>query len=843
MRRRIYKLFMLIGALSLAISACNPSKMLEPAIATMVSEAVGEATQSSRPAESTPQVVSGLDGFGMGSATYLRTKDIETQYREMAALGIKYIREEIPWAEAQARPGSLNLDYRNGDLARALDLAERYGLQFVALLAYSPGFEVSNKAEFLNYWSSFVEALVARFGNQIDHWEIGNEMNTWWGKVRPGKAFEADWYMGMLAEAHRIIKAADPNDTVIVGGLVNTDSRSQGLDPFETLRLLAGLNVETYADVLALHLYWPNQLPEEPKATLAYGETVQLNMPDYVREFIAQSQRHLGRDLPIWVTETGVDLHALQGLAAKLSVETEHLQAVGLARTYLHLLSIPEVRAVFWYTWLNDSTGQSFAMNAKSKEVLHTMTQALAGGQALGRVSVLDAAGSEESRAWDYRFKRANGEILSYHWVSDQSLDTGDARLVPEGQASVKVYNPDQLLQDRPREIAPGESFNLVSVPGLMMGPLGQGQQIQIGAPAAPVQQRYPLAYTKEGNIWVYYPDTGEKQQITSDGSPLGSGGTVRYQDPKISTRGDWVAFMSRDIFIVYQLESGQYKTIPIHSDPEMVGDTLLGWDEDNYLYYTRTVGPCDITKSPMQGPDATEVYRYDPRSEASTLVYSMPSSEEAGHAYWIGTDISSRGRYVSFSSAACNIGGIFTTYIVDTKTGKQYHGSYGLSTVSHDEGMWAYNDNSFYLHRGFVHPMSRSFTSDDGDLMHVAAASMAWDQPNWSYDDRYVSFNASSIKDTGGLPYDINMGGAAEYMGLTIYDRLADQPPITMGAGPYDGSAYFQAWSPYNYDIAMVRYPNGFNPKYPSELWIYPKGSDEGLLVDSGLGITEADW
>lgn len=843
MKRQICNLIFLIVVWGIVLTACNPVNLVEPAIATMVTGAIGDSASTQAPVASNLPRIGGLDGFGMGSSTYLRTTDIESQYREMANLGIRYIREEIPWSEVQPNPRSFSLDYRNGALYHAMELSKKYQLEVVALLAYSPGFEPASKTEFLAFWSKYVSAIVERFGAQIDYWEIGNEMNTWWNKVRPGRSFEADWYVAMLAEAYKIIKAADPNDTVIIGGLVNTDSPAQGLDPFEVLRQLGTLHAAHYADALGLHLYWPNQLPEESKANLAYGETVQLNMPDYVREFIRQSQRHLGRNLPVWVTETGLDLNTIQGLASKLSIEAEHIQAVSLARTYLHLLSIPEVRAVFWYTWLNDNTRQSYAMNVKSKKVLQTMTTVLNGAEALGRVSVLDESGAEENCAWDYRFLRVNGETVAYYWTLDNSLDTGEARITPADHASLNIYNADQLLIDQPRVVVAGDSFNLISVPGLMIGPLQANQHIQIISQPTQTNQRYPLAYTKGGNIWVYYPDTQKKQQVTSDGQMTGSLDTFRYTNPKVSANGEWVAFTSPSQFVLYHLESGRYRTIPINSPSDMVGDTLLGWDRDNNFYFTRTIGICDLSKTPMQGPDATEVYRFDPVKESSELVYRLPSSDEASHAYWIGTAISSLGRYASFSYTACNIGGIFTTYIVDTQTGQQYRGSYGLSSVSNDETMYAYNDNSFFAHRGFVHPMTKNFATGELELLHVVAASMIWDQPNWSFDDRYVSFNASNIVDSSITTYDINMFGVAEYVGLTIYDRLADQPPIVGGAGPGDGRTYFRAWSPYNYDVAMVRYPEGFNPKYPSELWIYPMNSTEGLLVDSGMGIGEADW
>lgn len=422
--------------------------------------------------------------FGMGSNTHMRSQDIARDYKEMANLGVRFVREDIPWQEIQVSNYSYNLDYRGGILQEALIEAERNGLEVVGILAYGPGENVSysNKAEFISLWAGYVQKVVDRFGDYIDYWEVGNEVNTWWNKVRPDKTrFEAIVYSEMLYKAYTIIKEADSTDTVILSSLVNIDKSSQGLDPFQALSEMGSAQPGNYCDAIALHLYWPGRDPDEAIRTLVRGRETYLTMEEYVKLFITESDRILGQRKPIWITEVGYDFEQMGPLMNRYGLKLEDLQATMLIKSYVTLLSIPEVQGVFWYTWHNDETGQYFNLLEAGKNAYGTLSTVLAGSQALGRQPVVDVNGNEVESGMDYRFRRTDGKVVSYFWAMDDSLSDVVAKLVPGDNQTVKMYYPDQFLRDQANFISSPEDFVLHMGPGVMIGAIAPDAKIVVG--------------------------------------------------------------------------------------------------------------------------------------------------------------------------------------------------------------------------------------------------------------------------------------------------------------------------------------------------------------------------
>ncbi len=132
----------------------------------------------------------------------------------------------------------------NHDFDRLLTELNARNIKMVALLDYGPrylegnpvyGYYV-NPSDLLTRWRAYVQAVVDRFGDRINYWEIGNEVNSrnFWGKVvietndqaHPDGPAEPDpiLYAQVLRIAHDIIKQHDSNDTVILGGLAGYHS-------------------------------------------------------------------------------------------------------------------------------------------------------------------------------------------------------------------------------------------------------------------------------------------------------------------------------------------------------------------------------------------------------------------------------------------------------------------------------------------------------------------------------------------------------------------------------------------------------------------------------------------
>lgn len=147
-----------------------------------------------------------------------------------------------------------------------------------------------------NPWARYVEQAVGRYrpggsaGLNVRHWEVWNEPDLchfWGGSV--------DDYARLLKVAYLVIKNADPQATVLWGGLALYGPKYEGGDDFLN-DLVDRLRADSMAathngffDAPAIHQY----------STAANG----YNFPPRVRAALAGTG---WQNKPIWVTESGV---------------------------------------------------------------------------------------------------------------------------------------------------------------------------------------------------------------------------------------------------------------------------------------------------------------------------------------------------------------------------------------------------------------------------------------------------------------------------------------------------------------------------------------------------------
>ena len=224
-----------------------------------------------------------IDGFGiMSPHIQVGTQGLTTALDAQKRMGVRWAREEIPWELVEANQQAFRWQYHfnseiDHDFDRLLSELNTRGIKLVAVLNYGPryltgnpfhGYQV-NPSDLLARWQVYVQAVVDRFGDRIDYWEIGNEMNsrTFWGKVVTettdpnGRDIPADpdpiLYAHMLRIAHDIIKQHDRNDTVILGGLAgyHSDLADCATNYQKYLADLHDVGAWDAFDVAAIHPY------------------------------------------------------------------------------------------------------------------------------------------------------------------------------------------------------------------------------------------------------------------------------------------------------------------------------------------------------------------------------------------------------------------------------------------------------------------------------------------------------------------------------------------------------------------------------------------------------------
>jgi len=524
------KTVLIVCLFSLIFSACTPiSEQIEDLIEESLPGRGEERDPVGETKEGQNTLSDGLvHGFGMGSSTHIRVEieHLSAAYAEMKNMGVQFIREEFPMADMQSGIDRFDFSPREGwDFDQMVALANQYDLEIVALLCYGPDEPYSSNEEFFSLWSNYVETIVRRYGDDIDYWEIGNEMNLWnfWGMVRPNhnsQSTEVDIYAEMLEISYKIIKDVDPDDTVIMGGLANTDSPIHDIDPLSYVHQISEYSDSRYYDAVALHTYWRSNMPEAVQNTMWMSELIEISMVDYVSQFSRGVQELNNEPIPIWLTEIGYDDDHCAELSAVYNIPPENIQAIALARVYTALLSIPNVNAVFWYTYENDDTGQRYEIKQISKDFYRSLSEALVNTIPLGRYPILDQSGQPLEDCYEYRFLKPYGDTVSVYWKNMSEVDLIHATVedLVESTAlsysiEVGMYVYGVVVEESLTELM------IIEKPGILIGAMYEETRLVVKGETTKTAdlRKGQIAYIENGNVFYQNLETGEVQQLTHD--------------------------------------------------------------------------------------------------------------------------------------------------------------------------------------------------------------------------------------------------------------------------------------------------------------------------------------
>ncbi len=197
----------------------------------------------------------------------------------LETLGSSMLRVEMPWNEVEPSPGAFSWSYQNDagyvDYAQLFNRLEKRGVHPVIVLSGGPTYlshlypqQPVNRESLLENWSSFVSAVVEQFGGQVDHWQIGSDLNSTaaWGKVlfpsdlQSESTPDVQLYVEMLKSAYSIIKSASAGDVIILGDLALGGDCAD--HPLFFLQNLADLDAWYAFDVINLSLPTLEDAPE-----------------------------------------------------------------------------------------------------------------------------------------------------------------------------------------------------------------------------------------------------------------------------------------------------------------------------------------------------------------------------------------------------------------------------------------------------------------------------------------------------------------------------------------------------------------------------------------------------
>ncbi len=654
---------------------------------SMLSCASAKNTKDSFELGSTTAPKNTINGFGMGSATAYRngySYEMDEAYKTLNEVGVSFIREEITVKEISDL----------SDQRKMIEAAKENNLTIVGLLTY--GFDFySDDNDFFERWDYAIDKIVKELGYGIDYWEIGNEMNCikFWRKVRPGTlSVEINIYAEMLNRAYKIIKKYNPNDTVILGGLIASADFENGYDPTSFLRNARKYWDKPPFDAVGLHTYWGSAFPETDIQNFIDEKIVTGNMADYIESFNKAIQEIFRKEYPIWITEVGYKNEELSSLNQSYDNYDENgLQAIGLIRTYTILLSTQPVEKVFWYTYSPDHE-DVYVINKTSLNVLKNLSSAITNTKPLGRFPVIDALGREIKELYDYRFLRDDGQTISIFWSNDSTEPFVQATINHLSSNSVNLFDIEKGIESKGTILQDAEiKFRILNAPAFLLGKMNDSTRIVVDNETG----IRPLIYTKEGNIYSYDPENDIIQALTDNGDLSWENS---YYNPLLSTDSQFVAVETRSSFIILDLQGNVLESWEKTSKPDIMADTLVGWDYQNNLYFTRTIGDCIITDNKIIGPDHVELIRLNPQTEDSETITDLARLDDASHAYSIGHKISFDGKYLAMINGACSVGLSDKLYYMNIESGKVIQDTDYLRVDPYNDDQFPVQEDDNYI-------------------------------------------------------------------------------------------------------------------------------------------------
>jgi hypothetical protein len=241
-------------------------------------------------APASPPFRLGLNAPFLGNDALSTTEKV-AQLRELGVTGLRHVApHEVGWGSVQLSNGLF--DFTNADAA--LTGANAAGFDFVPTFFGSgdgnsyvpPGTSAAtawSATSFGPQTTTYLQTVVNRYEGSIRYWEIANEMN---GKTTPPNGFTAAGYAEFLNFSAAAIRAADPNATIVLAGLLGNygyplANAHSWLEDFLAAGGASGFDVFNYHDYKS---WW--------------------TLPAHYDQFRAILDAHGLNSVPIWVTET-----------------------------------------------------------------------------------------------------------------------------------------------------------------------------------------------------------------------------------------------------------------------------------------------------------------------------------------------------------------------------------------------------------------------------------------------------------------------------------------------------------------------------------------------------------
>ncbi len=358
-----------------------------------------------------------IEGLGVDlmSAPPLSLEAVDLQLNAAQQAGVKYVRLEMNWSLIESSP-----DVYNWSGVMPLDLffsaVQARELQGVAVITGYPVYlsmsgQAADEKMVGERWEKFILAAAEHFGDQVNYWEIGDQINTTNGSRSLAQA-NPSFYAKLIRSAGKIIQSVDPNDEVWMGSLVSATAANCAVNPLTFLLEVNAAKGWNSADAVTFQPRRGAVAPEYPSSNIVNagcGSTLPAANASLATE--VQAVQDLARQLggkPVYITGLSFGQEELISLANGRNLDLGWVHSDFLVRSTVMLMGSNTIPLVFWQF---DPVLQPAVLPA-----LTNLSNLMADSKPLGQFQ--GQAGSVQ----EYRFQKG-GDLTLIAW---RSLD-GDA--------------------------------------------------------------------------------------------------------------------------------------------------------------------------------------------------------------------------------------------------------------------------------------------------------------------------------------------------------------------------------------------------------------------------------
>lgn len=360
----------------------------------------------------TPPPSSRIDGLGIDllSTPPLTPEAVEGQLNAIQQSGVDYVRIEFNWSLIEA-----SQDIYDWSSVIPLDLflssAQSRGLKSVAVITGFPtylsasGLDLDQKTIGVR-WEKFIQAAVSHFGEQVNYWQIGDQINSTNG-ARSIAQSDPAFYAKLLNSASKIIKNTDPKDEIWMGGLVSATANNCATNPLSFILEINAAKAWKSADVITYQPLRGAVAPEMP-ATADINQGCIASMTASSASLVAevQSVQDLVRQLggkPLYITGLTWSSEELASLQGSRQIDLNTLQSDLLVRASVLLTGSDAVPIVFW------QVDPLYQLNAITS--LTDLSASIVNSKSLGQIQ------GQTGSVQEYRFQKG-ADLAIFAWRS-----------------------------------------------------------------------------------------------------------------------------------------------------------------------------------------------------------------------------------------------------------------------------------------------------------------------------------------------------------------------------------------------------------------------------------------